>query len=109
MPETPAGKLTPGAVYSYTAFTKDAANATSPSTPVCYFVIDTAAPAVPKIESTDFPDAADPVIEALRAKAAGGSFTPALDGPVAAGYLHAVEKSADWLDSADTGEAGAPI
>ncbi|MFI5729464.1 RICIN domain-containing protein [Kribbella sp. NPDC051587] len=63
-PETPAGKLSNGVVYSYTAFTKDAANATSPSTPPCYFTIDTSAPAVPKIESTDFPDAGDPVIAA---------------------------------------------
>ncbi|MFK4087574.1 RICIN domain-containing protein [Kribbella sp. NPDC020789] len=65
-PETPAGKLTSGAVYSYTAFTKDAANATSPSTTPCYFVIDTSIPAVPRIESTDFPDAADPVTEARK-------------------------------------------
>ncbi|QNE18683.1 hypothetical protein F1D05_13145 [Kribbella qitaiheensis] len=65
-PETPVGKLTIGVVYSYTAFTKDAANATSPVTPACYFVIDTAAPAVPKIESTDFPNAGDPVIEARK-------------------------------------------
>ncbi|WP_344157284.1 RICIN domain-containing protein [Kribbella yunnanensis] len=65
-PETPVGKLTNGVVYSYTAFTKDAANATSPSTPACYFVIDTVAPAVPVIESTDFPDAGDPVTEARK-------------------------------------------
>lgn len=51
----------------------------------------------------------DAVLEVLRAKAAGGSFAPALDGPVAGGYLHAIERSVVWLDSADTGEAGAPI
>lgn len=51
----------------------------------------------------------DAVLEVLRAKAAGDSFTAPLDGPVAAGYLHAVERSAAWLDSADTGEAGAPV
>ncbi|MFB6719633.1 RICIN domain-containing protein [Kribbella sp. NPDC056345] len=76
-PETPAGKLSNGVVYSYTAFTKDAANATSPTTPACYFVIDTSAPAVPRIESTDFPDAGDPVTEARKVgkvtfKPAGG-------------------------------------
>ncbi|WP_405056086.1 RICIN domain-containing protein [Kribbella sp. NBC_01505] len=65
-PETPVGKLSNGVVYSYTAFTKDAANATSPTTPACYFVIDTSVPAVPRIESTDFPDAGDPVTEARK-------------------------------------------
>ncbi|GAA0607563.1 hypothetical protein GCM10009534_47870 [Kribbella sandramycini] len=76
-PETPAGKLSPGVVYSYSAFTKDAANAAGPTTPACYFVIDTSAPAVPRIESTDFPDAGDPVVEARKVgrvtfKPAGG-------------------------------------
>ncbi|WP_405062168.1 RICIN domain-containing protein [Kribbella sp. NBC_01505] len=62
-PETPAGKLTPGVVYRYRAFATDAF-ATSPSTPDCYFVIDTVPPNIPRVVSTDFPDGQDPVTPA---------------------------------------------
>ncbi len=62
-PETPAGKLTPGVVYRYKAFANDAF-ATSPTTPPCYFVIDTVVPNIPRITSTDFPDGQDPVTPA---------------------------------------------
>jgi hypothetical protein len=62
-PEVPAGKLVAGTVYSYRAFAADA-NATSPSTADCYFVIDSAPPNIPQIVSTDFPDGQDPVTDA---------------------------------------------
>ncbi len=62
-PETPVDKLTPGVVYRYKAFASDAF-ATSPSTPDCYFVVDTVVPKVPRIVSTDFPDGQDPVTPA---------------------------------------------
>ncbi|GAA1562454.1 hypothetical protein GCM10009804_18960 [Kribbella hippodromi] len=62
-PEVPAGKLAAGVVYSYRAFADDSI-ATSPSTPDCYFVIDSTPPNVPVIVSTDFPDGQDPVTEA---------------------------------------------
>ncbi|MFK4090365.1 RICIN domain-containing protein [Kribbella sp. NPDC020789] len=62
-PEVPANQLTPGVVYRYKAFANDG-YATSPSTPDCYFVIDTTQPNVPRIASTDFPDGQDPVTPA---------------------------------------------
>ncbi|MBB6570593.1 hypothetical protein HPO96_26165 [Kribbella sandramycini] len=55
-PEVPAGVLNDGQVYSYTAVTTDTADASSPETPPCHFVIDTAQPEVPRVSSTDFPD-----------------------------------------------------
>ncbi|WP_165956715.1 RICIN domain-containing protein [Kribbella antibiotica] len=108
-PETPVGKLSNGVVYSYTAFTKDAANASSPTTPACYFVIDTAAPAVPKIESTDFPDAADPVMEAR--KAGKVTFKPAGSETDIDEYVYGFQADAliSRVKAAQDGSATIPI
>lgn len=51
----------------------------------------------------------DALLEVLRAKSAGGSFTVPLDGQIAADYLQSVEKAVSWLDSVDTGAAGASV
>ncbi|GAB3926294.1 hypothetical protein GCM10029976_020770 [Kribbella albertanoniae] len=53
-PEVPAGKLLPNTPYRYIATTRDG-RASGPSTPDCWFVIDTVRPAQPIISSTDFP------------------------------------------------------
>ena len=65
-PRTPAGVLQAGVPYRYSAFTKDLAGASGPSTPECHFVVDTTRPATPVIVSTDYPDG-EPVISVLTA------------------------------------------
>ncbi|GAA1613449.1 hypothetical protein GCM10009789_79610 [Kribbella sancticallisti] len=54
-PEVPVGKLAKNTLYRYKAFTRDG-HATGPSTPDCYFTVDTDRPALPVIQSTDFPN-----------------------------------------------------
>ncbi|MEX2570359.1 MAG: nucleotidyltransferase domain-containing protein [Gemmatimonadota bacterium] len=44
-----------------------------------------------------------PVVDVLHARSAEEPFVAPLDGPVAAGYLEAVERCAVWLDSGEVG------
>ncbi|MFM9449922.1 DNRLRE domain-containing protein [Streptomyces europaeiscabiei] len=58
--EFPTSKLTNGTLYSWRVRARDDAGSFSPFSPAktpCRFVLDTAAPKLPKVSSTDFPNA----------------------------------------------------
>ena len=60
-PNLPAGTLTDGPVYRYHAQARDDLDI-GPSTPDCYFTVDSVAPHTPTITSTDFPQDGEPAI-----------------------------------------------
>jgi hypothetical protein len=45
-----------------------------------------------------------PILEVIRRRNAGHSLVTSLDGSVAPGFLHAIERAASWLDSFAAGE-----
>ncbi|GAA0616253.1 hypothetical protein GCM10009534_58870 [Kribbella sandramycini] len=54
-PEVPVDKLIANTPYRYKATTRDA-HASGPPTPECWFVVDKIKPAMPIVQSTDFPN-----------------------------------------------------
>jgi hypothetical protein len=105
--DVPAGTYTDGEVYHFHAQARDALDA-GPSTPDCYFTVDSVDPGLATISSTDFPDG-EPVTMA-RTTGTVTLHAPAGDTDVVSfRWDFQAERMANRIDAGPDGTAVLPL